>query len=258
MTPLIRKGLIAEASERPADAPQTSDIARQGARRRLTLFAALGIAAYVVALVAGMPAGVIVGNEPWRTGIAGTVWNGEAGIAGGGRLAWQWAPLRSLTSLGFAVDWRMAGSGTGMAGRALVRPSSTLVDAMSGSTDAGVLRAIQPDLPFTCDMTMQADFPRVKLGGDGQMAEGRLLTDPGSCRPASGGAPTAVPALILTAEHIGTTSRLRLAPATQRRRTLMTITLSETGDVAIAMTPEGAAMLPFVGLPPGGSINGRI
>ncbi len=258
MTPLIRRGLIAEASERPADAPQTSEIAREGARRRLILFAGIGIAAYAVAMIAKMPASVIVDNRPWRTGVAGTVWDGEVGVAGGSRLEWEWAPLRSLTSFGFAVDWRATGGNTDMAGRALIRPSSTTIDAMSGSADASILRAIQPDLPFVCDMAMQADFPRVKLGGGGQMIEGRLLTDAGSCRPTGGGVATAVAPLLLSAEHIGTQSRLRLSPATQRRRTLMAITLGEDGAVTIQMTPEGAAALPFVGMPPGASIQGQI
>ena len=121
-----------------------------------------------------------------------------------------------------------------------------------------MLQAIQPDLPFICDMAMQLDFPRAKIGGSDQMIAGQLLTEPGSCRPKRGGVPTAVPALILTAQHIGNQSRLTLAPATQRRRTLMTIVLSEDGTVDLTLTPEGAAALPFVGLPPGGSIKGKI
>lgn len=258
MTPLIRRGRLAEASERPDDSPHASDIARDGARRRLIRFVALGIGAYAVAMVATIPAGAVVERGAWRTGVGGTIWNGEAGLAGGSRLEWRWAPLRSLVSLAFAVDWTANGDATNLGGRALIGPSSTTLDAMSGSADGTLLQAIQPDLPFVCDMAMQLDFPKAKLGGGGQMVEGRLLTEPGTCRPRAGGAATAVPALILTAEHIGTTSRLTLAPATQRRRTLMTMALAEDGTIDITLTPEGAAALPFVGLPPGGSIRGKI
>lgn len=209
-------------------------------------------------MIATIPAGAVVERGTWRTGIGGTVWNGEVGLAGGSRLAWAWAPLRSLVNLAFAVDWRATGGDTDLGGRALIRPSSATIDALSGAADGSLLQAIQPDLPFTCTMTMQAEFPRAKLGGSGQMLEGNLLTDAGSCTPRNGGAPTAVPPLVLVAEHIGTRSRLRLAPATQRRRTLMTIVLDEDGTVDVGMTPQGAAALPFVGLPPGGSIRGRI
>lgn len=258
MTPTIRQGLIAEASERPADAPHVSEIAALGARRRLTLFAGIGIAAYVAAMVATIPASAIVDDGAWRTGVGGTVWHGEVGLAGGSRLEWHWAPLRSLTSLAFAVDWRATGESTNLGGRALIGPTSTTIDSMSGSADGALLRAIQPDLPFTCDLTMQVEFPRAKLGGSRQMIEGEATTDAGSCAPKQGGTPTAIPSLLLTAEHIGTQSRLRLVPATQRRRTLMTIVLGEDGTVDVGMTPEGAAALPFVGLPPGGSLKGQI
>lgn len=258
MTPLIRRGRIAEASERPDDAPLTPDIVREGARRRLIRFAGLGIAAYAVALVATIPASAVVGRGAWATGIGGTVWNGQVGLAGGSALEWHWAPLRSLVNLAFAADWRANGSATNLGGRALIGPSTTTIDAMSGSADGTLLAAIQPDLPFLCDMPMQLDFPRAKVGGDAQMIEGELLTDPGSCWPKAGGAPTAVPALVMTAEHVGARSTLRLAPATQRRRTLMTIVLAEDGTVDLTLTPEGAAALPFVGLPPGGSIKGTI
>ncbi|MFD1786596.1 hypothetical protein ACFSC3_03325 [Sphingomonas floccifaciens] len=258
MTPLIRRGRIAEASERPDDSPYASDIARQAARRRLIRFGALGIAAYAVAMIATIPAGALASPGPWRTGVGGTVWNGEVGLAGGSVLDWSWAPLRSLTTLAFAADWTAKGAATNLGGRALIGPSSTTVDAMSGSADGTLLQALQPDLPFVCDMTMQLDFPKVKLGGSGQRIEGELLTDPGSCRPKAGGVATPVPALVLTAVHVGDRSTLRLAPATQRRRTLMTIQLSGDGAVELQVTPEGAAVLPFVGLPPGGSIKGQI
>lgn len=258
MTPLIRRGSIAAASERPADAPSLSVIAETGARRRLTRFVAVGIVAYVVAMVWTLPASVVISDKPWRTGVAGSIWNGEVGVAGGSVLAWRWAPLRSLVSVGFATDWTAKGTNTDLGGRALIRPGRIVVDALTGSADASILQAIQPDLPFSCSMTMQAEFPRAVLGGVGQMVEGQLLTEPGSCQPKQGGTATAVPALILTAEHIGTESRLRLAPAAQRRATLMTITLEENGTVEITMTPEGARILPFVGMPPGASIKGEI
>lgn len=258
MTPLIRRGLIAEASARPDDSLAASDVARAGARRRLTLFAGVGIAAYVLAMIATIPAGALVERGDWRTGVGGTIWHGEAGLAGGSRLTWDWAPLRSLVNLAFAVDWRATGTDTNLGGRALIGPSSTTIDAMSGSADGTLLQAIQPDLPFTCDLRMQTEFPRAKLGGSDQRIEGNLMTELGTCTPKRGGTPTTLAPMILTAEHIGTQSRLRLAPATQRRRTLMTITLAEDGTVDIGMTPEGAQALPFVGMPPGASIKGKI
>lgn len=222
------------------------------------MFVILGIVAYALAMVATMPAGVAFSNRPWRTGIAGTIWNGEVGISGGTKIEWDWAPLRSLTSFGFAADWKATGPDTDLGGRGLIRFGRTVLDSVSGSAHASLLTAIQPNLPFTCDLVMQTEFPRIAIGGSGQMIDGKLTTDPGTCTPKGGGAAVPVPALLLTAEKIGTTTRIRIAPATQRRQTLLDATLSEEGELSLTLTADGARVLPFIGLPAGASIAGEL
>ena len=229
------------------------------ARRRIILFALLGIASYLVTMLVTMPASVIVNNQPWRTGVAGTVWNGEVGVAGGSKLEWHMAPLRSLTSLAFAADWKANGPNTDLGGRMLMHPGGRIVlDKVSGSADASLLQALQPNLPFTCDLTMQVQMDRIAIGGGTQLLDGNLTTDPGSCRSKGAGAASPLPALILTAEHIGNRTMIRLALMTQRRRTLLDATLSEDGAVDLGVTPEGAVMMPFVGLPGGARIQGHM
>jgi hypothetical protein len=229
------------------------------ARRRIILFASLGIAAYALAMLVTMPASVVLKNKPWRTGVAGTVWNGEVGVAGGARFEWQMAPLRSLTSLAYAADWKATGTNTDLAGRLLAHLGGrTVLDKVSGSADGTLLQALQPNLPFTCDLTMRVEMERIAVGGGGRMLAGTAESDPGSCRPKAAGAATAVPALLLTAEHIGNRTTIRIAPATQRRRTLVIAILSEGGAVDLSVTPDGAAMLPFLGLPPGARIQGTM
>jgi len=90
------------------------------------------------------------------------------------------------------------------------------------------------------------------------MADGKVTTDPGSCRAKNGGAPVAVPALLITAEHVGDKTTIRVAPSARRLQTLMTAVLSEDGALDISMTPDGAAILPFVGLPGGARIQGQM
>ena len=229
------------------------------ARRRIIVFAVLGIASYVLAMLVTMPASVIVQNRPWRTGVAGTVWNGEVGLAGGSKLEWHMAPLRSLVSLGFAADWKATGPNTDLGGQMLVHPGGrTVLDKVSGSADASLLQAIQPNLPFTCDLTMQIQMDKIAIGGGTQLLDGNLTTDAGSCRPKGGGAASALPPLILTAEHVGNRTLIRLAPMTQRRRVLLDATLSEDGAIDLGLTPEGAGVLPFVGLPGGARIQGNM
>ena len=229
------------------------------ARRRIILFVALGIAAYLLALLATMPASVIFRSQPWRTGVAGTVWNGEVGIAGGSKVQWQMAPLRSLTSLAFAADWKASGPDTDMGGQMLLHPGGrTVLDHVSGSADASLLQILQPNLPFTCDLVMQVEMARVAVGGANRMLDGTVTTDPGTCRPRGAGAATSVPALIFTAEHIGNSTRIRIAPMAQRRKVLVDATLAEDGAIDIGVTPDGAAMLPFLGLPAGMRVQGQM
>jgi hypothetical protein len=228
-------------------------------RRTITRFALLGIVAYAVAMVATMPASVVLNNRPWRTGVAGTVWNGEVGVAGGSVVAWRWAPLRSLTSLGFAVDWTAKGPDTDLGGQAILRSGSVRLDNVSGSADASLLAALAPGLPFRCDVTMQLDLPRVKLGGDGQMVEGMGTIDPGICFTDTANGPAApTPAMAFTAQHVGTESRIRLTPIGQRRRTLLDATLTEDGGYRLTLTQDGATLLSFTGLPAGTAIEGEI
>ncbi|WP_448661313.1 type II secretion system protein N [Sphingomonas sp. CJ20] len=207
-----------------------------------------------------MPASVVLKNRPWRTGVAGTIWNGEVGVAGGSKLQWQMAPLRSLLSLGYAADWKASGPNTDLGGQLLVHPGGRVVlDKVSGAADGTLISALQPSLPFTCDLTMQVQMDRVAVGGgSGQMLSGKAATDPGSCRAKTGGAATSVPALILTAEHIGDKTTLHLAPATQRRKLLVDATLGEDGTLDLGVTPDGAATLPFLGIPGGSRIQGQM
>lgn len=206
-----------------------------------------------------MPASVLFRNGPWRTGVGGTIWAGEVGVAGGSVFAWRMAPLRSLTSLAFAADWTAKGPATDLGGRMLVHPGGRIVlDKVSGRADGTLLAALQPDLPFTCDVAMQIEMDRIAIGGGARMLKGKALTEPGSCQPKKAGMATTVPALALSAEHVGTQSMVRIAPAGQRRRTLLSAELSEAGALGLTVTAEGAAALPFLGAPAGMRIDGTL
>ena len=99
---------------------------------------------------------------------------------------------------------------------------------------------------------------RIVAGGSNQMMQGTVVTDPGSCAARGGGAATPVPALLLTAQHIGNETRLNLTPATQRRKALVQATLTESGARDFTVTGDGAAMLPVLGAPPGVRIQARM
>jgi hypothetical protein len=206
-------------------------------------------------LLVTMPASVIFPNGTWRTGVAGTVWDGEVGIAGGASFDWKMAPLRSLTSLAFAADWKATGPNTDLGGQMIRHIGGrTVLDHVSGSADASLLKALQPNLPFTCNLALQVEMQRIGA----RMADGKVTTDPGSCRAKNGGGPVAVPALLISAEHVGDKTTIRVAPSAQRMKTLMTAVLGEDGSLDLTMTPDGAAVLPFVGLPAGIRVQGQM
>jgi hypothetical protein len=256
--PPTRQVLIAGASADPGDAFATPDAQRATARRRLIRFALLGIGAYAVAMVASIPASAVFKNYAWRSGISGTIWNGELGIVGGSTARWQWAPLRSLVKLGYAADWQVTGPDTDLGGRVVAGPGGMVMDKVSGSATAALLQAIQPNLPFTCDITSQVEIERLVAGGSNRMMLARMVSDPGTCRPRGAGAPTQVPSLILTSEKTGNETRIKLAPATQRLKTLLNGTLAEDGTLTISLTPDGAQALPFIGLPAGVPFRGKL
>lgn len=216
-------------------------------RRRVVVFASIGVAAYLAALIATVPASLVALRTPGMA-IGGTIWNGEAALVGGNRVDWSWAPLRSLAQLGFALDWRARGPATDLAGRALLKPGRVILQETTGSADGSLLDAIAPDLPFTCAMMMQVDLSRVAIGGEGQGFSGEIRSKPGACRTkGAGGLATPVPALIMIADRADQRSTVAsIAPLDQPRHRLVKITLGNDGRLVVGITPAGAAKLPFI------------
>lgn len=208
---------------------------------------AAGALAYGLTLVATLPARLML-PLPDATG---TVWRGASPLPGGDTLSWRWAPLRSLVNLGFAVDWEIKGARSDLAGGLVLGSDWTRLDAVGGRIDAAVLRFALPALPFRCALVAQVNLKQVKYGGGGQMVDGEILSDAGACRASTTPAWVPVPPLAFTTRPLGKVSGFTLAPQGQRRRTLMTGSLSPDGALSIAVTREGGAMLPFASPPTG-------
>jgi hypothetical protein len=219
-------------------------------RRRIIVFAAIGLVTYLLSLLATTPARLFVPPSPGISAVGGTIWHGEAALVGGNRLEWRWAPLRSISGLGFAVDWRVTGAATDLGGRALLRRSGVRFDRVSGRADGSLLAAVAPDLPFRCDLLIQANLPLLAIG-DKQRVEGMLRSEPGSC--SSGGAIAPLPPLVAASRASGGgRSALRLMAVGQPGRLLAELVLREEGALDLRVTPAGAALMPFL-LPPGGT-----
>lgn len=223
--------------------------------KRARACAALGLAAYLIALLATIPAGVFIPASGALLEVGGTIWHGEAALDGGDRLRWRFAPLRSLINLGFAADWRVEGVATDLGGRAVLRSGGrAALDSISGRAGGALLRAAAPGLPFTCELDLQLDVPTLKLGGGDQRAAGEIRSDAGSCRPTvvPAASPTAVPPLILVAEPDARRGTIfSIAPLGQRRTRLVEGALARDGRLSVTIGRGGAAALPFAA-PAGG------
>lgn len=227
--------------------PNSSDTpARFGTDRRLLLFAGIGLAVYLLSLIATIPARLFVPLPD----AGGTIWRGEAPLAGGNRLAWRWAPFRSLYRFGFAADISVTGIGNQLAGKALLRPGRIILDDIAGSADGGLLDAVaRPS--FACSVRMQLDIRRLGIGGDDQGADGRIEGEPGVCQAFGGAGPVAIPALTLDLSQTPGMTMINLAPRGRGRTPFLVGGLSENGELRLIVTEEGAAALPFAS-PPGG------
>jgi hypothetical protein len=241
------RGPIAEVSAIVVDLHASENIPAARRARRLLAFTGLGVAAYLLALAATVPARLVLPLPD----ASGTIWRGTAPLAGGNELTWRWAPLRTLTGFGFATDWTIKGQSSDLAGRLLLRPGAVVLDAVSGSADGALLRVAAPDLPFTCTFALQVNLPRAALGGADQGIEGDVRSDAGTCQAFGAAGPTPVPPMILAAAQVGRDTEITLAPLGQRRRILMNATLTPEGRLSLRVTPEGARILPFA-TPPGG------
>lgn len=204
----------------------------------------IGLGVYLLTLLATMPARIVVPLP----GATGTVWHGSAPIDGGNRATWRWAPLRSLTGLGFAADFAVTGPQTALDGRALLRPGHMLFEEVRGSADGGLLALARPS--FACAVRMRVDLARLSIGGGRQGADGRVRSEPGSCQP-FGGAAVAVPALALDIRQTPGLAVIGLAPVGERRNPFLVGGLGEDGKLRLIVSAEGAAALPFLA-PPGG------
>lgn len=172
-------------------------------------------------------------------------------LVDGSALEWRWSPLRSLIGFGFAADWDVAGAGTELAGRAVLRRHSTVVDEARGSAGGSLLAIVAPTLPFLCDIPMQITLDRAAIGGDDQGVQGEIRGSAGSCVAKAGGVTTIVPPLILSLRAVGNVSEIKLVPIGERRRTLAEGSLARDGRLLVRVTPDGAKVLPFAS-PPGG------
>ena len=225
--------------DRSGGAFQFERLAVRVTRWRVIL-AGVGVGAFALALVATLPAEVIVPDD--RDAV-GTVWNGETSLPLGFAAGWSFQPLQSVARFGLASRIRVLGPATAVEGQAVLRPGQVRLNDLDGVGSARLLAAVATDLPFVCDGDMRVAIGELALKGP-PAGEGGFRTGPGSCQPRSGGAATPVPALTgnLSADAAATTLTLTRDGSGDA---LARVLITPAGDTELAVEPGGMGVIPL-------------
>lgn len=219
--------------------------------RRFRLFALTGLVAYLLALIATLPARLLLerADKPgiWLA-VSGTVWNGEAALSQGHAVRWQWAPLASLANLSFSTHLEVIGADTELKGIAAWRPSGIVITDLKGNASASLVSALAPTLPFVCDFSMQVNIDRLAFGGSAPGAAGEIMGSAGSCatRNSSIAASTAVPPLVGEATINVGGSNGWIAPRGNRSEKLVSFAVTPSGETSITVSPTASALVPGI------------
>lgn len=218
--------------------------------RRTLGWLLLTLAAYGIALVATLPARLLLGGEADSPVLAvgGTVWSGEAALGEGHGVRWIWAPGASLLSLSFAAEWEMTGPDTALKGRASWRPSGTNLSDVEGRASGLLLSALAPRLPIRCDFPMEVRIGALNGRGQRKGADGRVESGAGNCglRDA-GGIAAPVPPLVAVATTGVGGSTAYVAPRGEPGVRLLTAAVTPSGRLSVRLTPAGVALFPGLG-----------
>lgn len=244
----MQAGMAARIAAADADplALQQPRVVLRRLRGRALVFLLLGVAAYLIGLIALIPAKVVL-TEADNLKVGGTIWNGEAVLASTVKIDWQFAPVRTLTELAFSADFHMAGGGTDLAGSVTQVGDALRLTGVSGQVDGTLLAGLAPNLPVTCRFVAQTQISRVVLGGSSQSAEAMLRVSPAACQgKAAGGAPFDLPATRFEASPDARGSRGALVTVTGRQR-LLEARLSRDGNLSIWPTADLVRLAPVLG-----------
>lgn len=222
----------------------------------MALVIVLALVGYGGTLIATAPASLVLrlaapdGPPPMIARISGTVWNGEAALAGGIAARWRTDLLASLAGLALVADLRVEGPTTDLAGRAALRSGGLALSDVAGVADWALARALAPGASIVCDQSARVALPDLGFDGAAFSGAGELRSGPGACA-ARGGEAVEVPPLTA---RLSTESGDLLAVVTRADRpgaaALGEARLTPDGALTLIIRAEGAALIP--GMPRGG------
>ncbi len=214
-----------------------------------------------MALIATAPASFatrFVTLPPAVVVLSGTIWNGEALLRGGVRAGWSVRKLASLASFHLALEWTVEGTDTRLAGSAALRPGgggapSAGLSDVTGAAGWDLVRALAPDAPIACDLSVRIDLPALGFDGAAFAGGGVMRSGPGRCAPTaeSGGTPVELPPLTAPIDADEGDLRIQATPTATPDIGLGAARLTPAGALTLTIEPAGARLIP--GMPAGGA-----
>lgn len=242
--------LLSRTSEATVDdsLPYQTPLAVTVRRTAAPRLAILAAASFVVALIATLPARLVLPRSATAGPIAvGTVWNGEIAVGDQTAVSWRFSPWRSLLRLGVAADVVVRGGVSDMKAQAVWRPGRLELTGVSGIAGPGLVNTLIAELPIQCDLSFAVDLDRVVIAGPRSNLAGAVHSGPGTCTAENGldTAPAVIPAMVGQAITGPGGTSAWLAPAAQPQGfRLVAVTIDRTGRLKATVLPAGALILP--------------
>jgi len=181
--------------------------------------------------------------------LSGTVRQGRMQIDGGHEMTWTLRPGASLLALGIVADWRLAGPGSDLAGRVVLRAGGTDIGPLAGVAGWPLVAAVMPNLPIACTGQARLAAVELRLNGSARSGSGSVTTPAGECAridASVGGTvgPVPVPALHGQITTQPDAVHLLVTPQDGPRVALLTARLTTANRLVITVHREGAALVP--------------
>jgi hypothetical protein len=244
---MMQPGLAARIAAADVDpvALQQPPVAKRRVPRRTLAFVIVGVISYICALVALLPARMVL-SETESLRVGGTIWNGEAVIASAIHVDWQFSLIRSLTDLAYSADFHMTGGATDLAGGITQAGDVMRFREVSGQLDETLWNALGGNLPMQCRFVADVAIEKLVLGGNAQMAEATMQVSPSTCTAAAvPGVPAQLPAARFSIVPNGSISTGALV-ANGSRMHLLEARLTRDGALSIWPTALASELTPVL------------
>ena len=208
--------------------------------------ALLGVATFVIAMIATLPATLIARSfklEP-AAAVNGTVWSGDANLVGGDRVSWTADALGSLSSLSVQADLSVTGELTQLNARMSMRGDAIVVSNLSGVAGWSLVTTVAPATGLDCDIGIRFADAVVSVKNSVVSLSGRASSSDGTCLSTTDGKTFPAPAAAAVATARGGASQIRITLASDPSALLANIETGASGEIKATVQPRALKLIP--------------